>query len=174
LNSLRDQIGIVLQETTLFATTLRENIAFGRPNAGEADIIEAAKAAQAHDFISQTPQGYDTYVGERGVTLSGGQKQRVAIARALLKDPRLLILDDATASVDTETEQLIQLALKRLMLGRTSFVIAQRLSTVRRADLILVLERGRIAARGTHQELLRTSGLYADIYQRQLRSQEQR
>ncbi len=173
LNSLRDQIGIVLQETTLFATTLRENIAFGRPDAGEAEIIEAAKAAQAHDFISQTPQGYNTYVGERGVTLSGGQKQRIAIARALLKDPRLLILDDATASVDTETERLIQVALERLMLGRTSFVIAQRLSTVRRADLILVLERGQIAAQGTHPELLRTSGLYADIYQRQLRPQEQ-
>jgi ATP-binding cassette subfamily B protein len=173
LNSLRDQIGIVLQETTLFATTIRENIAFGRPDAGEAEIIEAARAAQAHDFISQTPQGYDTYVGERGITLSGGQKQRIAIARALLKDPRLLILDDATASVDTETERLIQMALERLMQGRTSFVIAQRLSTVRLADLILVLERGRIAARGTHHELLRTSGLYADIYQRQLRPQEQ-
>jgi ATP-binding cassette subfamily B protein len=173
LNSLRDQIGIVLQETTLFATTIRENIAFGRPNASEAEIIEAARAAQAHDFISQTPQGYETYVGERGVTLSGGQKQRIAIARALLKDPRLLILDDATASVDTETERLIQMALERLMQGRTSFVIAQRLSTVRLADLILVLERGRLAARGTHQELLRTSGLYADIYHRQLRPQEQ-
>lgn len=173
LNSLRDQIGIVLQETTLFATTIQENIAFGRPNASEADIIEAARAAQAHDFISQTPQGYSTYVGERGVTLSGGQKQRLAIARALLKDPHLLILDDATASVDTETERLIQMALERLMVGRTSFVIAQRLSTLRRADLILVLEGGRIAARGTHQELLRTSGLYADIYQRQLRPQEQ-
>jgi ATP-binding cassette subfamily B protein len=172
LNSLRDQIGIVLQETTLFATTIRENIAFGRPHANEAEIVEAARAAQIHDFISQTPQGYDTYVGERGVTLSGGQKQRVAIARALLKDPRLLILDDATASVYTETERLIQLALERLMQGRTSFVIAQRLSTLRLADLILVLERGRIAARGAHQELLRTSGLYADIYQRQLRPQE--
>jgi ATP-binding cassette subfamily B protein len=172
LNSLREQIGLVLQETTLFATTIRENIAFGRPQASEAEIIEAARAAQIHDFISQTPHGYDTYVGERGVTLSGGQKQRVAIARALLTDPRLLILDDATASVDTETERLIQIALERLMQGRTSFVIAQRLSTMRRADLILVLERGRIAARGTHQELLRTSGLYADIYQRQLRPQE--
>jgi ATP-binding cassette subfamily B protein len=174
LNSLRDQIGVVLQETTLFATTLRENIAFSRPDASEAEIVAVAQAAQIHDFISQTPHGYDTYVGERGVTLSGGQKQRVAIARALLKDPRLLILDDATASVDTETERLIQLALERLMQGRTSFVIAQRLSTVRRANLILVLERGRIVAQGTHQDLLRTSGLYADIYQRQLRPQEQK
>lgn len=174
LNSLRDQIGIVLQETTLFATTIRENITFGRPDASEAEIIAAARAAQAHDFISQMSQGYETYVGERGVTLSGGQKQRIAIARALLKDPRLLILDDATASVDAETERLIQMALERLMQGRTSFIIAQRLSTVRLADLILVLERGRIAARGTHQELLRTSGLYADIYHHQLRPQEQR
>ncbi len=173
LASLRDQIGIVLQETTLFAATLRENIAFGRPDATEAEIVEAAQAAQAHDFIMATPDGYDTYVGERGVTLSGGQKQRIAIARALLKDPRLLILDDAMASVDTETERLIQLALERLMQGRTSFVIAQRLSTVRLADLILVLEKGRLAARGTHAELLRTSGLYAEIYQRQLRPQEQ-
>ena len=172
LNSLRDQIGMVLQETTLFAATIRQNIAFGRPDAGEAEIIEAARAAQIHDFISQTPRRYDTHVGERGVTLSGGQKQRIAIARALLKDPRILILDDATASVDAETERLIQMALERLMQGRTSFVIAQRLSTVRLADLILVLERGRIVARGTHQELLRTSGLYADIYQQQLRPQE--
>lgn len=173
LNSLRDQIGLVLQETTLFATTIRENIRFGRPDAGEAEIVEAARAAQIHDFISQTPQGYDTYVGERGITLSGGQKQRIAIARALLKDPRILILDDATASVDTATERLIQLALERLMQGRTSFVIAQRLSTVRLAHQILVLERGRIAAQGTHQELLRSSGLYADIYHYQLRPQEQ-
>jgi len=172
LNSLRAQIGIVLQETTLFAATIRENIAFGRPDATEAEIIEAAKAAQAHDFIMAMPDGYDTRVGERGVTLSGGQKQRIAIARALLKDPRILILDDATSSVDTETERLIQMALERLMRGRTSFIIAQRLSTVRMADLILVLERGRIAAMGTHEELLRTSGLYAEIYHRQLRPQE--
>ncbi len=172
LNSLRSQIGIVLQETTLFAATIRENIAFGRPDATEAEIVEAARAAQAHDFIMAMPKGYDTHVGERGVTLSGGQKQRIAIARALLKDPRILILDDATSSVDTETERLIQLALERLMRGRTSFVIAQRLSTVRMADLILVLERGRIAARGTHEELLHTSGLYAEIYYRQLRPQE--
>jgi ABC-type multidrug transport system fused ATPase/permease subunit len=169
LNSLRDQIGIVLQETGLFAATIRENIAFGCPNAGEEDIVAAAQAAQAHEFILEMPDGYDTDVGERGVTLSGGQKQRIAIARALLKDPRILILDDATSSVDTETEHLIQLALERLMEGRTSFIIAQRLSTVRLADLILVLERGRIAASGTHEELLRTSGLYAEIYDRQLR-----
>jgi len=169
LNSLRDQIGTVLQETGLFAATIRENIAFGCPDAGEDDIVAAARAAQAHDFILEMPDGYDTDVGERGVTLSGGQKQRIAIARALLKDPRILILDDATSSVDTETEHLIQLALERLMQGRTSFIIAQRLSTVRLADLILVLEKGRIAARGTHEELLRTSGLYAEIYHRQLR-----
>lgn len=172
LNSLRDQIGIVLQETMLFAATVRENIAFGRPDANEEEIIEAALAAQAHSFISEMPNGYDTLVGERGVTLSGGQRQRIAIARALLKDPRILILDDATSSVDTETEQLIQMALERLMRGRTSFVIAQRLSTLRMADLILVLEKGSIAARGTHAELPRTSGLYAEIYHHQLRPQE--
>ncbi len=172
LNSLRDQVGIVLQETTLFASTIRENIAFGRPDATDQEILAAAQAAQAHEFIVKMPQGYDTLVGERGVTLSGGQKQRVAIARALLKDPRILILDDATSSVDTETEQLIQKALERLMHGRTSFVIAQRLSTVRMADLVLVLEKGRIVAQGTHKELLRTSGLYAEIYYRQLRPQE--
>ncbi|HMP40372.1 MAG TPA: ABC transporter ATP-binding protein [Roseiflexaceae bacterium] len=173
INSLRDQISIVLQESTLFATSVRENIAFGRPDADEQAIIAAATTAQAHPFILELPDGYDTRVGERGVTLSGGQKQRVAIARALLKDPRILILDDATASVDTQTEHQIQLALRALMQGRTSFVIAQRLSTLRAADCILVLERGRIAARGTHAELLRTSGLYADIYARQLRPQEE-
>ena len=172
LNSLRNQIGIVLQETTLFATSIRENIAFGRPDASTEEIIDAARAAQADGFIRDMPEGYDTPVGERGVTLSGGQKQRIAIARALLSDPRILILDDATSSVDTETEQLIQKALERLMQGRTSFVIAQRLSTVRMADSILVLEKGRIVAQGTHQELLRTSGLYAEIYHRQLRPQE--
>lgn len=171
LNTLRDQIGIVLQETTLFATTIRENIVFGKPGASNEEIIQAARAAQAHDFIMQMPKGYDTRVGERGVTLSGGQKQRVAIARALLKDPRILILDDATSSVDSDTERLIQKALERLMDGRTAFVIAQRLSTVNLADVILVLDRGRIVARGTHSELLHNSALYAEIYHRQLRPQ---
>ncbi|MBX3012257.1 MAG: ABC transporter ATP-binding protein [Caldilineaceae bacterium] len=172
LASLRDQIGIVLQETTLFAATLRENLIFGRPQASEAAMMAAAKAAQAHDFIMAMPDGYETYVGERGVTLSGGQKQRIAIARALLKDPRILILDDATASVDTTTEREIQLALQNLMQGRTAFVIAQRLSTVRTADLILVLDRGRISASGTHEELLQTSELYARIYHGQLQHEQ--
>ncbi len=167
LNSLRSQIGIVMQETTLFATTIRENISFGFPNATEAQIIEAAKAAQAHDFIMQTTDGYDTRVGERGATLSGGQKQRLAIARALLTDPRILILDDATSSVDTGTEHLIQTALEHLMVGRTTFVIAHRLSTLLRADQILVLDKSRIVARGKHEALLKTSPLYADIYRRQ-------
>jgi len=166
--SLRSQIGIVLQESTLFATSIRENIAFGRPNASDEEVMEAAKAAQAHDFIMQMKDGYKTEVGERGTTLSGGQRQRIAIARALLKDPRILILDDATASVDTETERLIQKALTRLMEGRTSVIIAQRLSTVRLADLILILEKGRITGAGTHAELLETSSLYQRIHAGQL------
>lgn len=164
LDSLRSQIGMVLQETTLFTGTIRENIAFGRPDATDEEIIAAAQAAEAHDFILSFPKGYDTPVGERGVTLSGGQKQRVAIARALLLDPRILILDDATSSVDVETEYQIQQALLRLMQGRTSFVIAQRMSTLRHADLILVLDRGRIVAQGTHEELLHESPIYADFY----------
>jgi ATP-binding cassette subfamily B protein len=172
LNSLRSQIGIVLQETTLFAASIRENIAFGQSNATEEDIIAAAKAAQAHEFIVRSPKGYDTYVGERGIALSGGQKQRIAIARVLLMNPRLLILDDATASVDTETEHLIQTAFENLIKGRTTFVIAHRLSTVRNADLILVLDHGRIVARGTHDSLLKTSRQYLEIYKRQLKHQE--
>jgi ATP-binding cassette subfamily B multidrug efflux pump len=168
VESLRRQIGIVLQETMLFGTTIRENIAFGRPEATHEEIETVARAARAHDFIVSFPQGYDTEVGERGVTLSGGQKQRIAIARALLLDPRILILDDATSSVDTETEQLIQAALTNLMRGRTSFVIAQRVSTVRNADLILVIDRGKLVASGRHSDLIRESGIYADIYYRQL------
>ncbi len=164
LHALRRQIGIVLQTSVLFSATIRENIAYGRPDATEEEIIAAAKAAQAHEFITRFPDGYDTLVGERGVTLSGGQRQRIAIARALLLDPRILILDDATSSVDTETERLIQQALDRLMEGRTTFVIAQRLSTVRRADLILVLDGGRIVEHGTHQELLARGGLYREIH----------
>jgi ATP-binding cassette subfamily B multidrug efflux pump len=172
LVSLRQQIGIVLQTSLLFSTTIRENIVFGRPTASEAEIVAAARAAQAHEFIAALPQGYETLVGERGVTLSGGQRQRVAIARALLLDPRILILDDSTSSVDTQTERLIQQALDHLMEGRTTFVIAHRLSTVRRADLILVMERGRIVERGTHRDLLAQNGLYRQIYDLQLRDQE--
>ncbi len=144
----------------------------GAPSASEAEIVAAAEAAQAHEFISQMAQGYDTHVGERGVTLSGGQKQRLAIARALLMDPRILILDDATAAVDTATENLIQQAFMRLMQGRTTFVIAHRLSTVRRADLVLVLDGGKVVGRGAHSELLHTSPLYLEIYNQQLRPQE--
>jgi ABC-type multidrug transport system fused ATPase/permease subunit len=172
LVSLRRQIGIVLQTSLLFSATIAENIAFGRPEASQAEIEAAALAAQAHDFILNLPEGYQTVVGERGVTLSGGQRQRVAIARALLMNPRILILDDSTSSVDTETERLIQLALDQLMEGRTTFVIAHRLSTVRRADLILVMKDGRIIERGTHAELLRINGLYREIYELQLRDQE--
>jgi ATP-binding cassette subfamily B multidrug efflux pump len=172
LVSLRKQIGIVLQTSLLFSTTVRENIAYGCPEASMDDIIAAAKAAQAHDFILDLPEGYETVVGERGVTLSGGQRQRVAIARALLLDPRILILDDSTSSVDTETERQIQHALINLMHGRTTFIIAHRLSTVHRADLILVMDDGKIVEKGTHAELLAQNGLYRDIYELQLSDQE--
>jgi ATP-binding cassette subfamily B protein len=168
LDSLRSQIGIVLQETTLFAGTIRDNISFGKTDATFDEIEAAAKAAAAHEEIIAFPEGYDTPVGERGTTLSGGQKQRVAIARALLLDPRILILDDSTSSVDLATEVKIQDALDELMRGRTSFVIAQRISTVINADLILILEKGEIVARGNHEELLETSEIYADIYSSQL------
>ena len=173
LESLRQQVGIVLQESLLFAGTIRENIAFGRPDATDEEIIAAAQAAQAHDFILDFPDGYATQVGERGVTLSGGQKQRIAIARTLLVDPRVLILDDATSSVDFQTELKLRQALDRLMEGRTSFVIAQRVTTVRDADLILVLERGEVAAQGQHETLLEQSALYADIYYSQLAADEE-
>ena len=168
LDSLRSQIGTVLQETNLFSGTIRDNIAFGRSDAPMDEILRAAEAAAAHEFIQTFPQGYDTPVGERGVTLSGGQRQRLAIARALLLDPRILILDDSTSSVDLETEWRIQQALLRLMHGRTSFVIAQRISTVLNADQILVLDDAAIVARGRHEELLETSEIYADIYSSQL------
>lgn len=168
IDSLRHKIGIVLQETTLFSDTIAANIAFGRPDAGHEEIVAAARAAAAHDFIMSFPEGYDTPVGERGSTLSGGQKQRVAIARALLMDPHILILDDSTSSVDLQTEYEIQQALDKLMEGRTSFVIAQRISTVLNADQILVLDKGRIVARGVHEELMETSPIYAEIYHSQL------
>jgi ATP-binding cassette subfamily B protein len=168
LESLRAQIGIVLQETTLFSGTIRDNIAFGRSDASMEQVVAAAQAAAAHDFIREFPQGYETQVGERGTTLSGGQKQRLAIARALLLDPRILILDDSTSSVDLQTEYQIQRALDRLMVGRTSFVIAQRISTVLNADQILVLDKGRIAASGNHEQLLDSSEIYAEIYSSQL------
>jgi len=173
LDSLRRQIGIVLQTSLLFSSSIAENIAYGRPEAAQAEIEAAARAAQAHDFILDLPDGYATVVGERGITLSGGQRQRVAIARALLMDPRILILDDSTSSVDTETERQIQAALERLMQGRTTFVIAHRLATVRRADLILVMQDGRIVERGKHADLLAQDGLYRQIYDLQLREQEQ-
>lgn len=163
LDSLRRQIGIVLQESSLFSGTIKENIAYGRPDASKDEIEAAARAAQAAEFIEELPQGYATGVGERGVGLSGGQKQRIAIARALLVDPRILILDDSTSSVDAETEYKIQQALQGLMEDRTSFVIAQRISTVRNADKVLVLEGGQLAAMGSHRELLQRSELYVEI-----------
>jgi len=152
----------------LFSGTIRDNIAFGKPNASQEEIESAAKAAAAHDFILSFPQGYDTPVGERGTTLSGGQKQRMAIARAVLMDPHILILDDSTSAVDLETEYHIQKALDYLMQGRTSFVIAQRISTVMHADQILVLDKGRVVARGKHADLMESSELYAEIYTSQL------
>ncbi|HEY9086699.1 MAG TPA: ABC transporter ATP-binding protein [Anaerolineaceae bacterium] len=168
IESLRNQIGIVLQETTLFSGTIRENIAYGRPDASEAEIVAAAQAAQADEFIREMPEGYDTLIGERGVGLSGGQRQRIAIARALLLDPRILIMDDSTSSVDAETEYKIQMALEQLRQGRTTFVIAQRISTVRQADKILLMDAGKLAAQGTHHELLDCCELYAEILESQL------
>ena len=172
LVSLRRQIGIVLQTSLLFSDSIKANIAYGRPDASDEEIVAVAKAAQAHEFIEGFPEGYETVVGERGVTLSGGQRQRVAIARALLMNPRILILDDSLSSVDTQTERLIQEALDKLMEGRTTFVIAHRLSTVRRADVILVMDKGRIAQQGTHEELLRSGGLYREIYELQLKQSD--
>ncbi|MBK6319331.1 MAG: ABC transporter ATP-binding protein [Dehalococcoidia bacterium] len=173
IDSLRRNIGIVQQDVFLFVGTIRENIAYGRPEATQEDIEKAAKAARIHDFIVSLPYGYEEWVGERGVTLSGGQKQRIAIARTLLLDPKLLIFDDSTASVDSQTEFLIQQALNELMTGRTTFVIAQRLRTVMRADEILVLKGGRVVQRGKHAELLEQEGLYRQIFDLELRDQEE-
>jgi ATP-binding cassette subfamily B protein len=173
LASLRRHIGIVQQDAFMFTGTIRDNISYGAINAGEEDIISASKTAHLHDFITTLPAGYDTWVGERGVTLSGGQKQRLAIARTLLIDPRILILDDSTSSVDTETEFLIQQALRELMKGRTTFVIAQRLQTVKDAQQIFVLDKGKIVERGTHLQLLKDSQIYRQIYELQLRAQEE-
>lgn len=172
LKELRQQVGVVLQEPILFTGSVRENIRFGNPAASEEEVVAAAKAANAHDFIDELQQGYDTLVGERGAHLSGGQRQRISIARALLKDPRLLILDEATSALDSESERLIQEALVRLMEGRTSFVVAHRLSTIINADQIVVLDRGRIVEQGTHEELLLANGLYAELCAKQFIGQE--
>src|SRR5579875_2467930 len=172
LASLRRVVGIVLQDPFLFSATIHDNIAYGRPDATREDVIRVAKIARLHDFITSLPDGYDTWVGERGITLSGGQRQRIAIARTLLLDPRVLILDDSTSSVDMETEYLIQQALAELMRGRTTFVIAQRLRTVRDADEIVVIKDGCIVERGRHEELIEQDGLYREIYELELRDQE--
>jgi ATP-binding cassette, subfamily B, bacterial MsbA len=169
IEDLRRAVGLVPQEPSLFSGTVAENIAYGRPGASDADVVAAADAAHVAEFISRLPQGYATIVGPRGVKLSGGQRQRVAIARALLKNPAVLILDEATSSLDAESEHFIEQALARLLEGRSTLIIAHRLSTVRRADRLVVLEHGRVAEEGTHVELLGRSGLYARLYQRQFR-----
>jgi subfamily B ATP-binding cassette protein MsbA len=169
LADLRAAIGIVPQEPALFSGTIRDNIAYARPGASDAEIVDAARAAHAHEFVERLPLGYDTVVGERGVKLSGGQRQRVAIARAILKDPAVLILDEATSNLDTESERLIEDAMGRLLVGRTTLIIAHRLSTVRRADRLVALDRGRIVEEGTHADLMNLGGLYARLYQRQFR-----
>jgi ABC-type multidrug transport system fused ATPase/permease subunit len=164
LDTLRGAIGIVGQDTFLFSTTVAENIAYGAPRATPEEIVEAAVRAQAHEFITDLPDGYDTRVGERGLSLSGGQRQRIAIARALLMDPRILILDDATASVDANTEAKIKLALREVMRGRTTLIIAHRLSTISLATRVVVLDRGRVVAQGQHDNLIEESSVYQEIY----------
>ena len=173
LYDLRKHVGAVMQDIFLFSTTIKENIAYGVEDATDAEIVEVAKAANAHEFILKFQDGYNTRVGERGVSLSGGQKQRVAIARALLRNPAILLLDDSTSSVDTETEYQIQQALRLLMHGRTTFIIAHRLLTLKEADQIIVLDSGSIIERGTHEELLKNKGAYRNLYDLQLRSQEE-
>lgn len=167
LASLRQQIGLVTQEVILFNDTIRGNIAYGKPGASEEEIEEAARQAHAHDFIVRLPDGYDTVIGDRGMKLSGGERQRIAIARALLKNPPILILDEATSQLDSESEKLVQAALDRLMQGRTVFMVAHRLSTVRNAHKIIVLDKGKIAEQGSHSELLNANGLYRRLYQMQ-------
>jgi ATP-binding cassette subfamily B protein len=169
LVQLRRAVGVIFQETFLFSTTVAENIAYGKPEASRDEVERCAKAAQAHEFVLELEDGYDTVIGERGVSLSGGQRQRLAIARAFLMDPRILILDDATASVDSKTERLIQEAMRRLCEGRTSFVIAQRFSTVQHADQILVLRQGRIVECGRHDDLIHRSGFYREIFEQQIK-----
>jgi ABC-type multidrug transport system fused ATPase/permease subunit len=168
LETLRSQVTVVLQDSFLFNNTVAENLLYGKPDATDEELIAAAKAANAHDFITELPHGYDTEVGERGVKLSGGQKQRLALARAILADPRILILDEATSSVDAEAEYLIQQALEKVLKGRTALVIAHRLSTIRNADKIIVLDQGRIVEKGNHQELMQRGGLYSQLYNRQM------
>ena len=173
LDSLRNQVGIVPQETILFNGTVYDNILYGRLDATREEIEAAAKAANAHDFIMELPDGYNTILGDRGVNISGGQRQRIAIARAILKDPRILVLDEATSALDTESERVVQEALNRLMVGRTSIIIAHRLSTIKNADRILVLDKGKLVEDGTHEELMKKNGLYAHLYQIQYRSNKE-
>jgi subfamily B ATP-binding cassette protein MsbA len=169
VSSLREQTAIVSQEVVLFNDTITANIAYGRPDTPLSVVVEAAKAANAHGFISALPKGYDTFVGERGIKLSGGERQRIAIARAVLKDPAILILDEATSALDTEAERLVQGAINKVMTGRTVLVIAHRLSTVINADTIIVLEKGRVVQKGTHRELIEQGGLYKKLYDMQFK-----